>query len=239
MSRTQLLIVSPSRFLFQLSGVGNSIIFTRLLYQYAQEPNVNVAKHTLPIQGEVGCVSCAKFSNWVLLSASPPERPVTSSAITPFTPWEPPQPPNTQTSSNGRRVEAMTCHRITPLVPSRTTSTALGRASRQNRGNCGGGRAANTDGLLQIYRFDIAILGYLVCTNNHTLWMHLLISIQLGSVLGIEEADTILRKIFPDRLPDLLAHMNSHNLIINVNTSTLPTDNATKILQDVIEQHLV
>jgi hypothetical protein len=71
-----------------------------------------------------------------------------------FTMWEPPRPPNTNTSTNGRRVEAMTLHRrVTPLISSNARGVRRVNAAPRSTNH----NTAKND-LLKNYKFDIAIL---------------------------------------------------------------------------------
>jgi hypothetical protein len=83
----------------------------------------------------------------------------------PFAMWKPPQPPIAETSTNGRRVDAMTRHRrVTPLAPARGHSSR-GRARGRGRGpgnvlSQSTNRNATVTDLLKNYKFDIAILAH-------------------------------------------------------------------------------
>jgi hypothetical protein len=92
--------------------------------------------------------------------------------------------------------------------------------------------------LLQHYKFDIGILGNLVgFSSNH--WSHpsLTRAFQLMHLQGVNVTPYFMDRLWLDRMPDLLAHMQAYNLIIDVNVDALPTDNLTSTLHKIIQQH--
>ncbi len=57
---------------------------------------------------------------------------------------------------------------------------------------------------------------------------------QLG---GADDADS-LKRIWPDYLYQFLDHLRRHNLLIHIQHSALPNDNAVSFLDDTIRSHL-
>jgi hypothetical protein len=65
----------------------------------------------------------------------------------------------------------------------------------------------------------------------------LLIVFQLAGQ-DIVDDDVFLRKIWAHRVPELLEHMSNHHLLLNINTTALPSDNITAFLSRTIHNHL-
>jgi hypothetical protein len=158
----------------------------------------------------------------------------TTSAQLPFNTWQPPQPPNASTSTNDRCVTSYVNSHITPLVPA-----GRGRSGRSNRGGraAGGTARGTTDELPQSYIFDIGILGYPVSMSCRTSKCGVDVC-QLSGTDNIDD-DIFFRKIWGHRVPELLEQMDQHHLLLNVNTTALPRENATTFLSRTILNHLV
>jgi hypothetical protein len=95
--------------------------------------------------------------------------PATQTPVQPFVRWEPPQPPNINTSTNGRRVEAIVRHqRITPLIAASGSGTSVRGRAQRTKGGAPVRTRVNANDLLQNYKFDIGILGNPVrCLSGH------------------------------------------------------------------------
>jgi hypothetical protein len=60
----------------------------------------------------------------------------------------------------------------------------------------------------------------------------------LSQIAGLDQNEYFLTRIWVDRLPEMLTHMQTHKLLIYAHTNAFPTDNATQFLQDTIKAHL-
>jgi hypothetical protein len=60
---------------------------------------------------------------------------------------------------------------------------------------------------------------------------------QLMHLQGVTRTQYFMDRLWPDRMPDMLARMKAYNLIIDADVDALPTENLTSTLHQIIQEH--